>query len=237
MVRLSRLPAGLLGALIRALTRSPRRRVALVAVPTLLVIALVAPRAAGRDDRPSRAGLAGGAPLATSTVTPTATIPSPTGLPGTTGPAPGPTVRPRPVPTLAKEPAAAARAYVLTANTHDARPGKDRGFNDSYARARPYVTAQLFALISAPSRRGDYLWAQWAAARATVAAEVLRVAVPDGAPAPTPTSAHVRVQFRQTITPHAAGGAVGPATLDEVSLVVTKASDGHWLVSQLLANT
>lgn len=233
MVALTRL----LSVLVRALTRTRRRKVAVVAIPALLIVALVAPRAAGRDDQPNRPGLAGGRPLLTSTVTPTATIPSPTGLPGTTGPAPGPTVRPRPAPALPAEPAEVARAYVVTVNTHDARPGKDRGFIDSYVRARPYVTPQLYALISAPSRRGDYLWAQWSAARATVAAQVLRVAVPDGAPLPTASSAHVRVQFRQTVTGHAPTAKPEQPALDAVSLVVSKGSDGHWLVSQLLADT
>jgi hypothetical protein len=233
MVTLTRL----LSVLVRTLMRTKRRRVATIAIPALLLVALVAPRATGRADPSRKPTLAGGAPVVTSTVTPTATIPAPTGLPGTTGPAPGPTVRPRPEPKLDKAPAAAAQAYVVTVNTHDARPGKDGGFIDSYVRARPYVTAQLYGLISAPSRRGDYLWAGWAKQQATVAAEVLRIAVPDGAPAPTPTSAHVRVQFRQTVTPHLPGVAAEAATLDAVSLVVSKDSDGHWLVAQLLADT
>jgi hypothetical protein len=227
----------LLGALVRVLTRTRRRQVATIAIPALLVVALIAPHANGRAEAPKPPVLAGAQPVATSTATPTATIPSPTGLPGTTGAAPGPTVAPRPEPTLDPAPAAAARAYVTTVNTHDARPGKDHGFIDSYVRARPYVTAQLYALISAPSRRGDYLWAQWTAAQATVAAEVLRVAVPDGAPAPTAASAHIRIQFRQAITAHAPGAKAEPPTLDAVSLVVTKDSNGHWLVTQLLADT
>jgi hypothetical protein len=231
MVALTRL----LAVLVRVLTRTRRRRIAMLAVPALIVVAVVAPRASSRADRPNPPSLAGGG-VATTTVTPTATIPSPTGLPGTTGPAPGPTVRQRPEPALDQAPAAVARAYVLTVNTHDARPGKDHGFIDSYVRARPYVTPSLYSVISAPSRRGDYLWVGWSKQQATVAAEVLRVAVPDGAPAPTPTTAHVRVQFRQVVTPHV-GGAATPATLDAVSLVVTKGRDGHWLVTRLLADT
>jgi hypothetical protein len=232
MVALTRL----LGYLIRAFTRTRRMRIALVAIPALIVVAFVIPRATSRADKPKPPALAGGG-VATTTITPTATIPSPTGLPGTTGPAPGPTVRQRTEPQLAKAPADIARAYTLTVNTHDARPGKDAGFIDSYVRVKPYVSAQLYALISAPSRRGDYLWVGWSKQQATVTAQVLRVAVPDGAPAPTASSAHVRVQFRQTVTPHVAGGTVAPATLDAVSLVVSKGSDGKWLVTQLLADT
>jgi hypothetical protein len=227
----------LLGALVRVLTRTRRRQVATIAIPALLVVALIAPHANGRAEAPTPPVLAGGQPVATSTVTPTATIPSPTGLPGTTGPAPGPTPRPRPEPVLDPAPAAAAAAYVTTVNTHDARPGKDHGFIDSYVRTRPYVTAPLYARIAAPSRRGDYLWAQWTAAQATVTVAVLRVAVPDGAPVPTAASAHVRIQFRLTITPHAPGATIDPPKLDAVSMVVSKGSDGHWLVTQLLADT
>jgi hypothetical protein len=233
MVALTRL----LGALIRILTRTRRMKIASVAVPALVVLVLVAPRAATRNDRAGTPVTLGTGGVASTTITPTATIPSPTGLPGTTGPAPGPTVRQRSEPVLAKAPADMARAYVLTVNTHDARPGKDAGFIDSYVRARPYVSPQLYSLISAPSRRGDYLWAGWVTLHATITAETVRIAVPDGAPAPTATSAHVRVQFRQLITPHVAGAHAPAPALDAVSLVVTKGSDGHWLVTQLLADT
>ncbi|MEN3357442.1 MAG: hypothetical protein V7637_1424 [Mycobacteriales bacterium] len=233
MVALTRL----LGALVRMFTRTRRMKIALVAVPALVVLVLVGPRAATRNDRAGTPPTLGTGGVATTTITPTATIASPTGLPGTTGPAPGPTVRQRSEPALAKAPADTARAYALTVNTHDARPGKDAGFIDSYVHARPYVSPQLYTLISAPSRRGDYLWAGWVKLHATVTAEVVRVAVPDGAPAPTATSAHVRVQFRQLVTPHVAGARAPAPTLDAVSLVVTRNSDGHWLVTQLLADT
>jgi hypothetical protein len=210
--------------------------VAAVAIPALVVVALVAPRAIGGDNPAPTSGgpLAGPGRGGGSEATPTATIPAPTGLPGTTGAAPGPTVRPRPEPALPAGPADAARSYVLTADSHDARPGKDHSFLDSYVRARPYVAPSLYALITAPSQRGDYLWATWTRAQATVAVQVLRVAVPDGAPPPTPNTAYVRVQFRQLVTPHLAGGK-DSRTDDAVSLVVTKDKSGHWLVTQLLA--
>jgi hypothetical protein len=235
MVALTRL----LAVLVRVLTATRRRRVATIAVPVLIAVALIAPRALGGDESaPPRGGVlaGGGAGQNASDGTPTATIPAPTGLPGTTGPAPGPTVRPRPALVLAAEPAAAARAYVIAANSHDARPGKDRGFLDSYVRARPYVTPRLYAVIAAPSRRGDYLWAQWSKAQATVTVEVLKIAVPDGAPVPTPTTAYVRVQFHLRVTQHATGGHVAD-TVDAVSLVVDKDQHGSWLVSRLLADS
>jgi hypothetical protein len=229
--------ARLITVLVRLFTRTRRMKVALIAIPALIVLAVVVPKASSKADKPNPPSLAGGGGVATTTITPTATIPSPTGLPGTTGPAPGPTVRQRTQPQLPKAPVDIARAYALTVNTHDARPGKDKGFIDSYVRARPYVSAQLYALISAPSRRGDYLWIGWAKQQATIATQVVRIAVPDGAPVPTPTSAHVRVQFKQTVTPHVAGAKAAPPALDAVSLIVTKGSDGKWLVTQLLADT
>jgi hypothetical protein len=233
MVALTRL----LAVLVRALTRTRRRRVASIAIPALVLVAVIAPRAAGRDAAAPR-GVLADAPAATTAGAPTGAVPTTpqvTGLPGTTGPAPGPTPRSRPAPVLDGKPAAAARDYVTTTNSHDARPGQDRDFLDAYVRARPYVTPQLYAQISAPSRRGDYLWTQWVAQQATVTVEVLRVAVPDGAPVPTATTAYVRVQFRQVVTPHVAGAR--PASTDgAMSLVVSKNRDGDWLVSRLLAD-
>ena len=231
MVALTRL----LSVAIRALTRTRRRRVASIAIPALVLVAVIAPRAAGRDEATPR-GVLADAPVATTTGDtggPAPTAPRVTGLPGTTGPAPGPTPSPRPQPVLGAKPAAVARDYVTTANSHDARPGKDRAFLDAYARAQPYVTAQLYAQISAPSRRGDYLWTQWVQRQATVTVEVLGVAVPDGAPAPTASTAYVRVQFRQVVTPHVPGA--GPTRTDgAMNLVVSKDRAGDWLVSRLL---
>ena len=91
---------------------------------------------------------------------------------------------------------------------HDARPGGDKSFTDSYARTRPYLTDALYREVTAGSRRGDYEWAQWLAGKATVGVQVLKAGVPDGAPAPTATTAYVRVEFRQTVRPTA--GAGGP---------------------------
>ena len=73
-----------------------------------------------------------------------------------------------PRPTLAAAQRHAAVGYVTAANTHDARPGGDRAFADSYRRTKPYVTPELYRLVTAASRRGDYEWTQWTAAQATV---------------------------------------------------------------------
>jgi hypothetical protein len=227
-----------IGWLVRwATSGSWRRRVGLVAIPVLVVIALIAPRATGSNPG-GKPRVLGTAPPAAggSGAAPTTTL-APTGLPDTSGPPPsGPSAAPRPEPALPKGAGEAAVAYVTTVNTHDARPGRDHGFADSYARARALVTPALYAVIAAPSRRGDYLWTQWSAAQATVSVQPLRAAVPDGAPVPTAGSAHVRVLFRQVVTPHVAGKAA-TAESDALSVVVTKDASGRWLVTQLLADT
>lgn len=216
---------------IRWVTRTPRRAIGFLVVPVLVGIALAA---GPMRDRPATTPdiLAGGrtaAPPAAS-----AGGPRSTELPGTTGPA-------TPVPTLpafrlTAAQKAAAVGYVTAANTHDARPGGDKAFTDSYARTRPYVTDAVFAQVTAPSRRGDYEWAQWRTAQATVAVEVVAAAVPDGAPAPSATTAYARVEFRQVVTPTA--GATGPSRTDgALTMLVTAGSDGTWRVSKLLADT
>ena len=218
--------------LVRWVTRSPRRAIGVLALPILLGVAL----AAGpiRDHAPDGRGdvLAGGRTAAPPAATPSG--PRSTVFPGTTGPATP--VAPRPTPTLAAAQRAAAVGYVTAANTHDARPGGDKAFTDSYRRTRPYVTPELFALVTADSRRGDYEWAQWLAAQATVRVQVVAVGVPDGAPAPTATTAYARVQFRQVVSP-TAGATAEQVSDGAITLLETRASGGRWLVAKLLADT
>jgi hypothetical protein len=225
----------LLGAvswLVRWVVRSPRRLVGLLAVPALVIAALLAGPISDREPAGgSGEALAGGRTGAAPATGPTS--PRPTGLPGTTGPAtPVPS---RPTPTLAAAQQAAAIGYVTTANSHDARPGRDRSFTDSYRRTGPYVTPELLRLVSEESRRGDYEWSQWLREQATVRVEVVATGVPDGAPAPTATTAYARVQFRQIITPTVAG-ATARTTDGAVNLLLSRTGDG-WLVSRLLADT
>jgi hypothetical protein len=189
-------------------------------------------------DRPAEpGGIAadpGGAATQSVTAAPTPAGPRSTVLPTPTGP-----VTPQPaVPSFRLDPAqrAAAVGYVVTANSHDARPGRDRAYTDSYARARRFVTADLYRQIAAADpRRGDYQWAQWLTGKATVGVQVLRAGVPDGAPGPTATTAYARVEFRQTVRP-TAGAAAPTSTVDALNMLVTRGSDGRWLVSRLLAD-
>jgi hypothetical protein len=209
-------------------TRTPRRLIGVLAVPVLIAVALAAGPVRDRQDAPA------GPVAAPTSAAPTPTGPRPTVLPDTTAP-----VSPQPtVPSFRLSPAqqAAATGYVVAANSHDARPGRDKAFTDSYARARPYLTDALYRQITTTDpRRGDYQWRQWLTGKATVEVTVLASGVPDGAPAPTATTAYTRVQFRQTVRPTA--GAQGPtSTVDVLNMLVTRSSDGRWLVSRLLAD-
>lgn len=228
MVRLLKLVSWL----IHWATRTPRRVIGLLAIPALVAVALAAGPMRDRPATDPDGTLAGGATTAPATPTPTG--PRSTVLPGTTGPA-TPVPPPVPVFRLTQDQSAPAVGYVTRSGSHDARPGADRSFLDSYRRSRPYLTDALFAEVTAPSRRGDYEWAQWLAGRATVTVAVQRTGVPDGAPAPTATTAYVRVVFTQTVRPTA--GAGGPTvTTNALNLLVSKAADGRWLVARLLAD-
>jgi hypothetical protein len=227
----------LLGAAVAWVTATRRRMVAAVAIPVLAVIAVAGPRtpdigrSVGLDASASTAPTAGG------------TVPAgggggvpggpQSGLPTPTTVTVGPSDSPRPDPVLPAGPRDVAVAYVTTVNSHDARPGHDRDFLDSYRRARPYVTPDLYERITSPRSSGDYQWTTWTAQRATVAVRIDRVAVPDGAPLPTPTTVYVRVRFTQTATPHV-GDADPVSDVGEVTMVTTRQRDGRWLVSQLL---
>lgn len=210
-------------------TRTPRRVIGVLAVPVLVAVALAAgPMRERPDSTPS-------GPVAA----PTSAAPAPTGPRSTRLPGPTTPVPPQPsVPSFRLSPAQEAPAigYVVAANSHDARPGRDKAFTDSYRRARPYLTTDLFRQIMAVDpRRGDYQWRQWLAGKATVEVTVLATGVPDGAPAPTATTAYTRVQFRQTVRP-TAGAQAPTSSVDVLNMLVTRGSDGRWLVSRLLAD-
>jgi hypothetical protein len=227
MVRLLKLVSWL----VHWATRTPRRVIGLLAIPALIAVALAAGPMRDRPATDPDGTLAGGATTAPATPTPTG--PRPTVLPGTTGPASP--VPPVPVFRLTQDQTGPAVGYVTTSGSHDARPGADRSFLDSYRRTRPYVTGALFREVTADSRRGDYEWAQWVAGKATVTVRVQRTGVPDGAPAPTATTAYVQVVFTQTVRP-TAGAGEPTVTTNALNLLVSKAADGRWLVARLLAD-
>lgn len=234
MVTLTRL----LGAFVGWVTASPRRLIATVAVPVVVAILLFGP-----DRQPGGAtagpvgvtGEAGGAGSTGGAAGNTAGGgPGASGLPTPSTVTIGPSDRPRPDPALPAGPKAVALAYVRTVDAHDARPGHDRDFLDSYRRAKALVTGPLYASITAPSSRGDYQWTTWTAQRATVTVRVDRAAVPDGAPLPTANTVYVRVRFTQLVAP-AAPGAQPSSVPGEITMITQRQRDGHWLVSRLLA--
>jgi hypothetical protein len=118
--------------------------------------------------------------------------------------------------------------------------GPVRDHQDTPVAAPPGTTAAPTPTVygqitTVDPRRGDYQWRQWLTGKATVEVTVLATGVPDGAPAPTATTAYTRVRFRQTVRPTA--GAQSPtSTVDVLNLLVTRGDDGRWLVSRLLAD-
>ena len=246
MVALTRV----LGALIRWVTATPRRVVSTLVVGLLVTVVFFGPdphpgagaQPADSTGALSTAGTSGGPGGPGGSVGPADPDGRSSGPAGSVGSAGsvgpttvtvGPSDRPRAEPELPADAGAVATGYVQTVNSHDARPGHDRAFDDSYRRARRYVTPQVYALITTPNRRGDYQWTTWVAQRATVTVRVDRAAVPDGAPLPTGTTVYVRVRFTQTVHPSTAG-AEPTSTPGEVTMITQRQPDGGWLVSRLL---
>ncbi|MFE7132880.1 hypothetical protein ACFVIM_18685 [Streptomyces sp. NPDC057638] len=124
----------------------------------------------------------------------------------------------------------AAAGFTAAWASHDARPGKDRSYTDAGKRAAAFASADLGAAISAPRPSTASLWARWTKDRTRVTATVTKVSVPDGAPAPTRTSALARVLYRLTTAP-----AKGKATseLKQVALQLERGGDGEWRVIAL----
>ena len=125
---------------------------------------------------------------------------------------------------------AVARGFVLAWASHDARPGKDASYTDAAERATAYTDRALAAQLSLSTPGAARQWQQWTAARARVTADITRIAVPDGAPAPTADTAWVRVRYRLTVTP-----AIARATSsdEQVALKLKRSTAGAWLVTAL----
>lgn len=123
----------------------------------------------------------------------------------------------------------AARFTTLWAS-HDARPGRDEAHTDASKRAAKYASADLGASLSAARPGTTRQWQEWTKRQATVTATVTKVSVPDGAPAPTSTSALARVLYRLTVTP-ARGKAI--STMEQVALQLERDTSGQWRVVAL----
>ncbi|MCM2430891.1 hypothetical protein [Streptomyces sp. RKAG337] len=124
----------------------------------------------------------------------------------------------------------ASRRFVLAWTGHDARPGKDHSYDDAARRATVYTSHDLAEQLSTSSAGTARQWKAWTEAKARVTAEITRLAVPDGAPAPTADTAWIRVRYRLTVTP-----AIGrpSATDEQVALKLQRDQAGSWLVTAL----
>lgn len=133
---------------------------------------------------------------------------------------------PRQVPTPVEE---AARAFVTAWASHDARPGRDTSYDDASRRAATYAAGDLAEDLrthtSGSAARQQ--WLSWKDHQVQIAVTVLRVSLPDGAPAPSEDSAFARVIYKLTETP-----AKGPAIESEghVALKLRRGADGSWRV-------
>ncbi len=135
-------------------------------------------------------------------------------------------------PPAVPAPAAQVAAGFITAlNSHDARPGHDHGLHDANARTRPYVTDRVYTQIVDPqTRTSAALWQQLTAAGAVTSVNVKKVAVPEGAPAPTAQQAEVRITYTVTTS--------GPNLHNTRPLsqgMQVSATPAGWRVDQLLA--
>ncbi|MGY4967108.1 hypothetical protein [Streptomyces sp. 900105245] len=133
---------------------------------------------------------------------------------------------PRPVPVPVEK---AARAFVTAWASHDARPGRDASYDDASRRAAEHAAGDLaddLRTHTSGSAAGQE-WLDWKDRQVLVTATVLRVSLPDGAPAPSEDSSFARVIYKVTETP-----ANGPATESEehVALKLRRGADGSWRV-------
>ncbi|MER5549947.1 hypothetical protein ABT072_48070 [Streptomyces sp. NPDC002589] len=166
------------------------------------------------------------APSATATGSRSGSAP-PARTPPVDEPSKSPAIaEPSPLPTPIQE---AARAFTTAWASHDARPGRDTSFDDASRRAAAYAAGDLAEDLRTHTSgsAGARQWLNWKADRVRVTAAVQRVSLPDGAPAPTPSTAFARVLYRVTATPEN-GQAV--SSDQQVALKLRLGDNGTWRV-------
>ncbi|MFH9820795.1 hypothetical protein [Streptomyces sp. NPDC017230] len=123
----------------------------------------------------------------------------------------------------------AARAFTNAWASHDARPGHDTTYGDASRRAAAFADGDLAEDLRSytSGSAGGRQWQDWKDRQVQVTVTVLRVSLPDGAPAPTEDSGFARVLYKLTETP-----ASGPAVTSEehVALKLRRTADGSWRV-------
>ena len=136
---------------------------------------------------------------------------------------------PSSLPTPVQE---AARAFTTAWASHDARPGRDTSFDDASRRAAAYAAGGLAEDLRTHTSgsAGGQQWLSWRDRQVQVTVTVLRVSLPDGAPAPSEESSFARVVYKLTETQ-----AKGSATESEeqVALKLRRGADGSWRVVEM----
>ncbi|KOU73188.1 hypothetical protein ADK61_24175 [Streptomyces sp. XY66] len=122
-----------------------------------------------------------------------------------------------------------ARAFAMAWASHDARPGRDSSFDDASRRAAAYAAGDLAEDLRTHTSgsAGTQQWLSWKDRQVQVTVTVLRVSLPDGAPAPSEDSSFARVIYKLKESPDK-----GPATESEehVALKLRRGADGSWRV-------
>ncbi|ODA69813.1 hypothetical protein [Streptomyces sp. AVP053U2] len=125
-----------------------------------------------------------------------------------------------------------ARAFTTAWASHDARPGRDSSFDDASRRAAAYAAGDLAEDLRTHTSgsAGTQQWLSWKDRQVQVTVTVLRVSLPDGAPAPSEDSSFARVIYKLKESP-----AKGPVTESEeqVALKLRRGADGSWRVMGL----
>ncbi|MFI5986791.1 hypothetical protein ACIBEA_38760 [Streptomyces sp. NPDC051555] len=179
----------------------------------------------------------GGNPATTNPQAPKPTT-GPVTVPATT-PSPPPPVTPSPSDTAARdEPVAAvpaelstlARVFVEAWSSHDARQGKDASYADAGRRAAAFASPALAGQLSASTSGTARQWKRWSDTQAQVTAAVTDVLIPDGAPAPTPDLAYLRVHYTVTVT---SAGTQPTRDEEHVALEARRDPSGKWCVVAL----
>lgn len=156
--------------------------------------------------------------------------PSPTPSSTEAGPSPSTgATEPSPVPTPMDE---AARAFTIAWAGHDARPGRDTSYDAASRRAAAFADGELAEDLRTHTSgsAGGQQWLTWKERQVQVTVTVLRVSLPDGAPAPTQDSGFAQVIYNVTETP-----AQGDSSESEqhVVLKLHRGGDGTWRVTGL----
>ncbi|MFC7928740.1 hypothetical protein [Streptomyces cinereoruber] len=122
-----------------------------------------------------------------------------------------------------------ARAFTLAYAQHDATNGGDDSYADAGARAARFAAGELVDVLAQERPGQEAPWAAMRSEQARQTAHVVAVVVPDGAPAPTSSSAIVRVGYVLSTKP-----ASGPARRSNEQLALRLAlTPAGWRVVAL----